>query len=343
MLRNLTILVLNDLAIAIKNKTVYLILFIPFFVFISLNFIDQPDLVAETVTIGLIRQDTYAPAILQSISAAEKTMTVTWVQDENAAIQLLKEKKIDGVLRGAKNAPGKLTLLVLKSSSFQTIAIVERFLALQKAAEGGRDSWITGIEPLYAGGIQRQTLPTWILMIVLLVGFIILPAQVAEEKEKNLILALLQTPITEGQWLLAKVLTGMLLIGVAVSILHLLGGFSVVNLLDYVAFIVVGGFCFSAFGIFLGFLCRTQASARILGVIVYLPHLLPSALSDFSQQLTDVAPLLPSYQLYEPLKLILLEDGKIATMPVELVYLIIVGLLTLYLSHVLMKRRWLMS
>ena len=143
--------------------------------------------------------------------------------------------------------------------------------------------------------------------------------------------------------MIAKVLTGMILIVVAVSFLHLLGGFGVVNLFDYVAFIVVGGFCFSAFGIFLGFLCRTQASARTLGVIVYLPHLLPSALSDFSQQLTAVAPLLPSYQFYEPLKSILLEDGKIANMPYEWVYLMLVGSLTFYLSHVLMKRRWLMK
>ena len=343
MIRNLLILVLNDLAIAIKNKTVYLILFIPFFVFISLDFIDRPDVDVRTVNIGLIRNDAYAPAIMQSVTAAEKFITVTWVKNEHDGKQLLKEKKIDGVLLGDKNNPGNLTLLVLKSESFETLAIVESFSVLQKAAEGGRESWITGIEELYAGGIQRQTLPTWILMIVLLVGFIILPAQVAEEKEKKLLLALLQTPISEAQWLLAKVLTGMILIVAAISILHLLGGFGVANLLDYVAFIVVGGFCFSAFGVFLGFLCHTQASARTLGVIVYLPHLLPSALSDFSQQLTAVAPLLPSYQFYEPLKSILLEDGKIANMPFEWVYLMLVGSLTFYLSHVLMKKRWLMK
>ncbi len=343
MIRTLLILVLNDLAIAIKNRTVFLILFIPFFVFISLAFIDRPDVDAETVRIGFIRNDTYAPVIMQSVTAAEKIITVTWVQNENDGKQLLKEKKIDGVLLGHKNEPGRLSLIVLKSESFKTLAIIESFSALQKAAEGGRENWITGIEPLYAGDIQKQTLPTWILMIVLLVGFIILPAQIAEEKEKKLLLALLQTPVSEAQWLIAKVLTGMILIVIAVSILHLLGGFGVVNLLDYVAFIVAGGFCFSAFGIFLGFLCQTQASARTLGVVVYLPHLLPSALSDFSQQLTVVAPLLPSYQFYQPLKSILLEDGQIATMPFEWAYLILVGSLTFYLSHVLMKRRWLMK
>jgi ABC-2 type transport system permease protein len=114
------------------------------------------------------------------------------------------------------------------------------------------------------------------------------------------------------------------------------------NLFDYSVLIAAGGFCFSAYGIFLGFLCRSQASARTLGVVFYLPHLLPSALSDYSQQLTVVAPFMPSYQFYEPLKAILLEDGSTANMPFELVYLILVGSFTLFLSYVLMKRRWLM-
>jgi len=73
-----------------------------------------------------------------------------------------------------------------------------------------------------------------------------------------------------------------------------------------------------------------------------LPHFLPSALSDFSQKLTVVAPLLPSYQFYEPLKAILLEDGRAANMSFELVYLFLVGSFTFYLSYLLMKRRWLM-
>ena len=37
MIRNILILVFNDLAIALKNKTIFLILFIPFFVFIQLG------------------------------------------------------------------------------------------------------------------------------------------------------------------------------------------------------------------------------------------------------------------------------------------------------------------
>lgn len=342
MMKNILILVFNDLAIAFKNKTFFLILFIPLFVFVSLNLVDRVNSDSSKVKIGLIQQYTYAPEITRSVNAAEKLIEVTWVQDEKEGVLLLKEHKIDGILTRNEKAPGSLALLVLKKDSFHTIAIVQNISALQKAAEGNGPDWITDIKSLHQGGVQRETLPTWILMLILLIGFIILPAQVAEEKEKKLLLALLQTPIHEVQWLIAKLILGMVLIITAVLFLHLLGKFGPVHLFDYIAFIVAGSYCFSAYGIFLGFLCRNQASARTLGVIFYLPHLLPSAMSDVSQKLTAVAPFLPSYQLYQPLRSILLEDGRMVDMTFDWVYLFLLGSLMFYLSYLLIKRRWLM-
>lgn len=190
--------------------------------------------------------------------------------------------------------------------------------------------------------MQAQTLPTWILMLVLLVSFIIMPAQVAEEKEKKLLLALLQTPMREIEWLIAKLLLGIILILIAVLFLHGLGQFSPGNVLGYVLFLGAGSFCFSSFGIFLGFLCRNQASARTLGVMFYLPHLLPSALADFSQKLTAVAPFLPSYLFYAPIKSILLEGAGVSNLSLEWISLLSFGLLTLLFAYLLMKKRWLM-
>lgn len=341
-MNNILVLAFNDLAIALKNKTFLLILFIPLFVFFSLNFMDRSESGTSRVEIGLIRHYVYSPEIMKSISASQKLVDVTWVENAEEGRRLLGEHKIDGMLTNSEKATGGLALLVLKKDSLRTIAIVQNFSALQKVAEGNDQDWITDIKSLHTGGIQRETLPTWILMLVLLVGFIILPGQVAEEKEKKLLLALLQTPIHEVQWLISKLILGMVLIMIAVLFLHLLGKFGPVHFLDYIVFIAVGSYCFSAYGIFLGFLCRNQASARTLGVIFYLPHLLPSAMSDVSQKLTAVAPLLPSYQLYKPLQFVLLEDGRISDMLFDLSYLFILGSLMFYLSYLLMKRRWLM-
>lgn len=341
-MRNILILVLNDLAFAFKNKTFILILFIPLFVFVSLNLVDRTDPGVSKVKIGLLQNYAYSPEITRSIETAESLVGVTWIQNEKQGIALLKAHKIDGILSGSDETPGRLVLLVLKKQSLHTITIIQNFSALQKVAEGAGPDWIANVTSLHHGDVQRETLPTWVLMLILLVGFIVLPAQVAEEKEKKLLLALLQTPIHESQWLMAKLILGMVLIITAVLFLHLLGQFGPVHLFDYIALILVGGYCFSAFGVFLGFLCSTQAGARTLGLVFFLPHLLPSALSDVSEKLTAVAPLLPSYQLYKPLRSILLEDGRLVGMTFDWIYLLLLGTLMLYLSWFLMKRRWLM-
>lgn len=342
MIRNIITLTLNDLAIAFKNKTIYLILFIPLFVFLSLKLVDQKDANIQKINIGLIQEEKYPPVIIKSIKAANTVFAISWLAHEEEGKRRLKEKKIDGLLIKSEKEPQRVELLVLTKASFQTLAIVQSFSALQIAAEGDGINWISDIKPLQDSEIQKQTLPTWILMLVLLVSFIIIPAQVAEEKEKKMLLGLLQTPMREFEWLLAKLFSGMILIHLAVVFLHLLGKFEFGNSPSYFAFIGAGSFCFSSFGVFLGFLCRNQASAKTLGVIFYLPFLLPSALSDVSQKLNTVAPLLPSYQFYEPIKAILLEGGRISSLSLEWSYLIFVGLLAYVVSYMLMKKRWLM-
>jgi ABC-2 type transport system permease protein len=342
MIRNIITLTLNDLAIAFKNKTIYLILFIPLFVFISLKFVDQKDATFGKIKIGLIQNETYPPVIMKSIKAAATVFAISWLSHEEEGKRRLKEKKLDGILIRSEKEPQRVKLIVLTKASFQTLAIVESFSALQIAGEGKSKNWLSAIKPLQDSGIQKQTLPTWVLMLVLLVSFIITPAQVAEEKEKKLLLGLLLTPMREFEWLLAKLFSGMILIHLAVLFLHLPGKFEFGNSLSYAAFIGAGSFSFISFGICAGFLCRSQASARTLGVIFYLPLLLPAALSDVSQKLNTVAPLLPSYQFYGPIKAILLEGGRISNFSREWVYLIFVGLLACFLSYRLMKKRWLM-
>ncbi|MDD5672708.1 MAG: ABC transporter permease [Chitinivibrionales bacterium] len=342
MIRNIITLTLNDLALAFKNKTIFLVLFIPFFVFFSLKMVDQAGADFKKITIGILQKETYPPAILQAVISADKIFTVCRVASVGEGKQRLKEKKIDGLLLKSKKEPNSLALVVLKKESLQTVSIVQSFSALQKATEGNNINWISDVTPLFTGPIQKQTLPAWILMLVLLVGFIILPAQVAEEKEKKLLLALLQTPMREIEWLIAKLFLGMILIFTAILFLHLLGKFDFGNILSYAAFIAVGGFCFSSYGIFLGFLCRSQASARTLGVIFYLPHLLPSALSDFSQKLGAVAPFLPSSRFYGPVKSILLEEGGMSSFSLDWIYLLLVGMATFCFAYLLIKKRWLM-
>lgn len=63
---------------------------------------------------------------------------------------------------------------------------------------------------------------------------------------------------------------------------------------------------------------------------------------DFSQKLTAVAPLLPFYQFYEPVKAIILDEGRLSNLSLELAYLLTIGVATLSISYLLIKIRWLM-
>jgi len=344
MIRNVAILTLNDLAIVFRNKTLYLVLFVPLFAFVALETVDTNQLDARKINIGLLEKGDYPPALMQGLQSSDRTFAVTRFADEEHGSRWLTDHDGDGLLLPPEKATQGCALVVLDIASFQTLAIVESVSGLQRALEGKGDSWIAEIRPLQANGIQRQMLPTWILMLVLLVGFIVMPTQVAEEKEKQLILGLLQTPMREVEWLLAKVCMGMILVAVAALLFHLLLRFDFEpgGGLSYIVFLMAGAFCFSAFGIFVGFLCRTQASARALGLLFYLPHLLPSALADFSEKLNSVAPLLPSYQFYRPIKSILLESGGLADFPLQLPALLGFGLFALFLSYRLLTKRWLM-
>ena len=92
MIRNVLILTLNDLAISFKNKTIYLILFIPFFVFFSLQLVDSEIAEIKNINIGLIKDEIYAPDILKAIKASPGVFSVYHAANEEESRKWLKEK-----------------------------------------------------------------------------------------------------------------------------------------------------------------------------------------------------------------------------------------------------------
>jgi len=343
MIRTIITLLAHDLAVAFKNKTIYLIVCIPLFVYATLMLVDPTKAGAARVKMALLQTESYAPIVLENIELARDQFAVRWVSNEAEATRLLKERAVDGILIPEGGGASRLLLTVVQQASVETLTIMQRLSALQAAAERRGPEWIAAVRPLQTSSIKRQTLPTWILMMVLLVGFIVLPAQVAEEKEKQLLLGWMQTPVRESEWLVAKLVYGIVLMLVSVVVLQLMGGEpSCAHGVSYLAILCAGGFCFGALGICLGLLCRNQASARTLGILCYLPLLLPAALSDMSQELRSIAPMVPSYHFYEPIRAMLLEDSALGGFARAWISLVAIGLGACLLSRYLIKKRWLM-
>ncbi|MEI7881333.1 MAG: ABC transporter permease [bacterium] len=343
MIRTVITLLTHDLAVAFKSKTLYLVICIPLFVYATLTLVDPPGARVAPLNIALLQTESYAPVFLASIKSVPDMFAVRWVSNHEAAIKLLNERVMDGILTPDVGDASRLQLTVVKQASAETLIMMQRLAALQISAEGKGPGWIAAVKSLQTSSIKRQTLPTWILMMVLLVSFIVLPSQVAEEKEKQLLLGWMQTPVREIEWLASKLAYGIVLMLTAVVALQWMDGESFcVHGVSYLVMLCTGGFCFGALGICLGLLCRNQASARTLGVLCYLPLLLPAALSDMSQELRGIAPLVPSYHFYEPIRAMLLDDSGFAFYIQSWMSLVAIGLLACFASHRLIQKRWLM-
>jgi len=343
MIRNIVILLAHDLAVAFKNKTLCLIVCIPLFVYAALTLIDPAKAHDARIRIAWIETAAYAPGLLKHLEQAPDLFVVRRVANEAEAVRRLGKREVDGVLLPTGGDGARLRLTVLRQSSVETLSILHRLAALQIVVEGKAPGWIADVQSFQSDSVKRQTLPTWILMMVLLVSFIVLPVQVAEEKEKQLLLGWLQTPVREGEWLAAKLGYGIFLMLAAVLLLQWLAGeFPSVRVAGYLAMLCLGGFSFGALGISLGLLCRNPASARALGVLCYLPLLMPAALSEMSPELRRIAPLIPSYYFYEPVRAILMESGAAVIFLQAWISLAVMGLLACRVSRCLIRKRWLM-
>lgn len=340
MMRNLHVLVRHDLAVAFKSKSLFLLCFIPLLVSASLAWVDYSDGKFPVSRIALISGGSYPPTMVSSVESAKGLFAVNWIATVEEGREKLKNKMIDGVILPSETGVRGGDLLVSRKESIQTVAILQGVTALQKATLGAYVDWVGAIQSLTEGGLQQQSLPTWVLMTSLLVGLIILPTQIAEEKEKRQILGLFQTPLREREWLMSKLVMGMLLTVAAAALFHVLTRVPIKNWIGYVSFLGLGSFYFSSVGILMSLLCRTQASARAFGVVLYLPHLMPSALADFSQRMNTLAQFVPSYQFYEPLKGFLLIGSGVNLFYGQAIYLFVAGGVCSGIAYLLLKRRW---
>jgi len=341
MSRSLMILVAHDLAVAWKSKTLILLVCVPLFVYGTLLLVDRHDGPPSAVRIGFLANEPFDRVLRTHMESASGLFSLHEVAHREEGMGLLKKRELDGLMIPEDLYPERVAVIVLKKNDPITLQMVQHLAALQIAVEGDRPNWLSSLTPLQPDSLEVQSMPTWILMVLLLVAFFVLPAQVAEEKEKQSLLGLLQTPMRESEWLAAKLIYGLMLMSVAVLALLALGQSLWVPWTFWVT-LTVGCLCFGAMGIALGLLCRSQASARTFGVIIYLPLLLPAALSDASERFRLIAPFLPSHAFFHPIQSILLDSDPGRGFALEWLVLVLMGGAASWMSFRLIQARWLM-
>ena len=340
MIRNALTLIRHDLAVAFKNKTFILLVCIPLFVFATLRLVDDESGLTRAMPVGYLAGRDDGGAMRAALAQAGAYFSVRDVATREEGIALLERGTIRALLEPGET--GGTVALVAKRNSPDTVELVQKLQGLQIAATGDGKSWLAGVESLRNESAGASSLPTWLLMVILIVAFFVLPAQVAEEKERQWLAGLLQTPMREEEWLFAKVVYGIFLSIIPAVALHVLGKTGFPGW-EYGLTLALGSFCFGAAGVTLGLLCRNQATARTIGVICYLPLILPVALHDSSSALRTIAPVMPSFALYNPVQS--LVDGSAASrlFPAEWTVLAGLGFASVILSRRLLKVRWLMQ
>ena len=342
MIFNVLILACHDIAVAFRNKSIFVLVFVPLLVGLAFRVTEDQVGGRHPSHIALIYGESYPEEMISSLPAMRKIMKVDWIDSADIAPSKLRDKTFDGVLLTNNTVPPRVELLVHRKHAVTTVTIIENIAAIQRGREGQSPNWIAGVTAIRKETRLAETIPTWVLMNLLLVGLLMIPAQVAGEKEGKQLLGILMTPAHEAEWLGAKLIMGVSLSLFSVFLLHIFCQQNVANLFSYLVFLSVGSLYFSSIGILLGSLCETQASARALGICFYIPHLLPPALADFSQKMAAIASFIPSIQFYLPIKSILIDDSQAMLFLPESLYLTAGATIALISSMILIRRRWLM-
>jgi hypothetical protein len=118
MIRNVVILLAHDLAVALKNKTFYLIICMPLFVVATLRLVDPAKAHDARMKIAWTETAASAPALFQSLEQHPELFTVRIVSTEQDAIRLLGAREVDAILTPTGSDVPHLRLTVVRQASY---------------------------------------------------------------------------------------------------------------------------------------------------------------------------------------------------------------------------------
>ncbi len=267
---------------------------------------------------------------------------ITKIKSIKEGNKLLEKGKIDGVIilpkkLGDKNSEIKVILDDSKVSKTMMIkTIVEKSLnkyfkislPIKLKFEKYR-----GLTP------KQRMLPIFILMVIFMIGLTVIPKSISSEREKKTLDALVLTPVTEGDFLISKLVWGSLLMVVNTYILLKLndgmgGNWLSLSVVMFSAIIASVGI-----GIFIATISPTESVASIISTFVLLIMILSSSIGKISDRAKDFTSFLPSYHLSEGFQKTALFNKDFSFVWVNILVLLIWGIVFTVLSIFMLKRK----
>jgi ABC-2 type transport system permease protein len=154
------------------------------------------------------------------------------------------------------------------------------------------------------------------------------------------------TPLTKGEWLLAKILWYIVLTIISAAVMITVGdvafGAHVYFSLGLVPFLILGPFFFVSLGMLAGSVAKTPESAAVLGNIVTFPMMFLSGtffpVSGFPPALQEVAHVLPLYYVIDGMNQVMLFHNNTRAL-VDLGIILVGGVIVFIAAIVAFKWR----
>lgn len=181
-------------------------------------------------------------------------------------------------------------------------------------------------------------IPAWVTFAVALIGITLMAGNLAEEKENGTLSAMLVTPVSRFELMLAKTLFGVTLVLATVILIVVLSGIITVKLVLLVFLALLGSVSMVAVGLLVGVLSRDQRQAGTIGTVVYLPVIIPVFVLGLNSVVDAVAHVLPTYYLWHGTKVLLLQEN-ISSVWVDFLVLACYGAVLLAVTAYALRRR----
>ena len=317
-------IVAKDLLEALRNKTILVAIFLPLAASLSLAVIADPEKPVH-LDVGVLGSDNYPLEVYLATSVPE-LVYVTHYEDLELGQEAVARGDIDVLITKNTaqdaNLPADFTAFTDGSSVGIQLAVKEVLEPLLAAYLGRATEPTVDFIFINQSKPGQALIPLWLTITTVMVGVMILSGNFAEEKEKGTLDNIRISPAQDGEILVSKGISGVILI-VLVSVIMLgLNKVTLPNIAGYISLallIVMGAVIFTAIGLLIGIFSKTQSAARAISTIIYFPLIFPALAADFAPGAAKMAAFLPSFYLYRGLKETMLFSPSLFALKADLV------------------------
>ncbi len=310
-LRNVWILVRNDIRMSLRSWTVLFLLGMPLALSLIMRVVlggtpTQP----KMAVIGADSSD-FRTAIIQSqlfdiVDNLTETEAREGLEKGDLDVVLLLPENVDAQIEAGIPPEVKLSV----DESRQTQAATAEYLLRELArAHAGQEVPITlQVEPIRGITRQQGTLPNWVAM-VLVMGITILPSVFALEKQTKTLDALRVAPLSYPDIVIGKSLFAIVAVSFgAVVILGVNGGFTG-NLPLLAIIVLLGSTSTVGIGLLIGLLVDSYERAGYVSSMVLIPVIWSAFFADFKGPIGEVSRFFPGYHISQAMLHALFAHG----------------------------------